>query len=312
MIYSDSHGMQRNRLTGQPEKAFMRRIASALLTLTALGLGSQAQAQAAQTLKVNYNLSLAGLPLGKADLASTFRGSKYEVQGSVKLSGLVRLFTDGKGAGTASGTIAGSQLQPRGFLVTSSSSRDERTVRMALDERNVIMAEVVPPVEPKEDRVPVKAAHKKGVIDPLSALIMPAVASKSLTDEANCNRTLPVFDGAARQNIVLTYAETRNVEVPGYSGPVLVCNARWVPIAGHRTHRPSTKFMQENRDMNVWLAPVEGQRVLFPIKVAVRTMVGMGELEAASWTVESDVKPASAKTRPARKARAPIQAGAGQ
>ncbi|MCG7393645.1 DUF3108 domain-containing protein [Microvirga sp. ACRRW] len=293
----------------------MRLIASALLTLTVVGLGSQAQAQgqasAAQTLKVNYNLSLAGLPLGKADLSSTFTGPKYEVQGNVKLSGLVKMITGGKGAGTAFGTIAGAQLQSNGFAVSSKSSGEQRTVRMALDSGNVVETEITPPVEPKEDRVPVKDADKKGVIDPLSALIMPAVASKGLTDQANCNRVIPVFDGAARQNIILSYAETKNVAVPGYSGPVLVCNARWVPISGHRTQRPSTKFMQDNKDMNVWLAPVEGARVLFPIKVAVRTMVGMGELEAANWSLEGDVKPASV-TRPAGKAREPVKAGAGQ
>jgi hypothetical protein len=290
----------------------MRSIASALLTLTLAGIGSQVQAQPAQTLKVNYNLSLAGLPLGKADLSSTFNGPKYEMQGSVKLSGLVRLFTGGKGAGTASGTIMGAQLQPQGFAVNSKSSGDQRTVRMALDDGNVADVEIVPPVEPKEDRVPVKDADKKGVIDPLSALIMPAVASKSLTDQANCNRTLPVFDGAARQNIVLTYSETKKVDVPGYSGPVLVCNARWVPISGHRTQRPSTKFMQENKDMNVWLAPVEGARVLFPIKVVVRTMVGMGELAAASWSLEGNGKAIPAAAKPAGKARQPVKAGAGQ
>jgi len=290
----------------------MRFIASALLTLSLAGIGSQAQAQPAQTLKVNYNLSLAGLPLGKADLSSTFAGPKYELQGSVKLSGLVKMITGGKGAGSASGTIVGSQLQPQGFAVNSKSSGEQRTVRMALDDGNVADVEIVPPVEPKEDRVPVKDADKKGVIDPLSALIMPAVASKGLTDQANCNRTLPVFDGASRQNIVLSYAETRQIEVAGYSGPVLVCNARWVPISGHRTQRPSTKFMQENKDMTVWLAPVEGARVLFPIKVAVRTMVGMGELAAASWSLEGDGKATPAAAKPAGKAREPIKARAGQ
>src|SRR3954463_4681844 len=115
----------------------MRFVASALLTLSLAGIGSHAQAQAAQTLKVNYNLSLAGLPLGKADLSSTFKGPKYEVQGSVKLSGLMRMVTGGKGAGAASGTIEGSQLQPADFAVTSKSSGEQRTVRMALEDGNV-------------------------------------------------------------------------------------------------------------------------------------------------------------------------------
>ena len=86
---------------------------------------------------------------------------------------------------------------------------------------------------------------------------MPALARGSLTDPANCNRTIPIFDGAARFDMVLSYGETQSVEKPGYKGPVLVCNARYVPIAGHRSLRPSTKFMEDNKDMQVWLAPVE-------------------------------------------------------
>ena len=127
---------------------------------------------------------------------------------------------------------------------------------------------------------------------------MPAVASGSLMSSANCNRTLPVFDGAARFDVVLSYAETKDVELPGYSGPVLVCNARYVPISGHRSLRPSTKFMQDNRDMSVWLAPVEGQRLLFPVRVAVRTMIGMSVVEASSWSVDGGAKVVPTSLRP--------------
>ncbi len=31
---------------------------------------------------------------------------------------------------------------------------------------------------------------------------------------------------------MLSYGETRSVEKPGYAGPVLICNARYRPIAG--------------------------------------------------------------------------------
>jgi hypothetical protein len=134
------------------------------------------------------------------------------------------------------------------------------------------------------------------------------VASKGLTDPDNCNRTIPVFDGASRMNVVLTYAETKNVDVGGYSGPVLVCNARYVPVSGHRPERPATKFMQENRDMSVWLAPVEGPRLLFPLKVSVRTMIGVGEMQASLWSLEGDGK-ASRPMRRAVRADEAIKAG---
>jgi hypothetical protein len=96
--------------------------------------------------------------------------------------------------------------------------------------------------------------------------------------------------------------------VPGYSGPVLVCNARYVPISGHRSERPATKFMQENRDMSVWLAPVEGPRLLFPLKVSVRTMIGTGELYASLWSLEGDAK----ASRRAVKAEEAVKAEASQ
>ncbi len=286
----------------------MRLIASTLVTLAFAGAGLQAQAQ---TLKVEYDLSLAGLPLGTADLSSNFEGSKYQLEGKVKLSGLARMLTGGKGAASASGSLSGAQPQSTGFSVTAKTSGEQRVVRMGLKSGNVASVSIEPPLEEKVDRIPVKDADKKGVIDPVSALIMPAVGSKNPTDPANCDRTIPVFDGASRFNVVLSYDETRTVEGPGYSGPVLVCNIRYVPISGHRAQRPGTKFMAENKDMSVWLAPVEGQRVLFPVRVAVRTMVGMSVAEASSWSVEGGAKVTPTSGRPVR-AKDAVKAGATQ
>ena len=286
----------------------MRLIASALVTLAFVGTASFAQGQ---TLKVTYDLSLAGLPLGKADLVSSFKGKKYEMQGNAKLTGLAMILTGGKGEASASGTLVEAGPRSRNFAVVSKTSDNQRSVRMGLKGGHVADVEIDPPLEPKEDRIPVKSADKKGVVDPMSALLMPALASKDLTDPDNCNRTIPVFDGASRMNVVLTYAETKTVEVEGYSGPVLVCNARYVPVSGHRPERPATKFMQENRDMSVWLAPVEGPRLLFPLKVSVRTMIGVGEMQASLWSLEGDGK-TSRPMRRAVRADEAVQAGAVQ
>jgi hypothetical protein len=292
----------------------MRLIASALVTLAFAGSGSIAQAQPlkTRTLKVSYDITLAGLPLGKADLSSSFSGSKYEMEGRAKLTGLAMILTGGKGEASASGILADA-APPRSssFAVVSKTSDNQRSVRMGLKSGRVAKVEIDPPLEPRPDRVPVKAADKRGVVDPMSALLMPAVASKNLTDPANCDRTIPVFDGASRMNVVLSYGETKNVEVPGYSGPVLVCNARYVPISGHRSERPATKFMQENKDIAVWLAPVEGPRLLFPLKVSVRTMIGMGEMQASLWSLEEDGK-ASLPIHKAVRADEAIEAGAVQ
>ena len=271
------------------------RHASALLPLAAglLALGSVAASAA--TVKADYSIWLSGLPLGNANLATTVDGSRYRMQLDVRLTGLAGLLTGGSGNATAAGTVGSGQPVPASFNITSRSSSAERTVRMGLSGGSVQALKVEPPLEDRPDRVPVREGHKRGIVDPVSGLLMPMI-TRNATDPANCNRTIPVFDGGARFDIVLRYAETKQVDKPGYKGPVIVCNARYVPVAGHRAERTATRFMENNRDMNVWLAPVEAARLLLPLRIEVRTQAGMSLIEASNWSLEGGARimPASA------------------
>ena len=266
----------------------MRLLVPAALAAAVLTLFPEPAPAKPARLAVNYGIYLGGLPLGTADLAGTFDGNDYKLDIRAKLTGLAGLLTSGRGAANSAGTFAGGRPQPTSFAVNSRSSKEQRTVRIGLASGNVAAVDITPPIEPKPDTVPVADAHKRGVVDPASGILMPVPARGEPTDPQNCNRTIPVFDGASRFNIVLSYAETKQVEKPGFRGPVLVCNVRWVPISGHRTERPATKFMEENRDMQVWLAPVEGARVLVPMRIAVATMVGPSLIEASRWSVEGE------------------------
>ncbi len=277
----------------------MRPIRTSLLGLAA-GLFTAGAASAA-TVKADYGIWLSGLPLGNADLATTIDGSRYKMQLQVRLTGLAGLLTGGKGAATSTGSVGGGHPVPSSFAITSRSSESQRTVRMGLSGGSVAALAIDPPLDERPDRVPVREAHKRGVVDPVSGLLMPVTARGGPTDPANCNRTIPVFDGAARFDIVLRYSETKTVEKPGYKGPVIVCSARYVAISGHRADRPSTKFMEDNRDMWVWLAPVESARLLLPMRIEVKTASGMSLIEASRWSIENDAKvvPASASVEDA-------------
>jgi hypothetical protein len=189
--------------------------------------------------------------------------------------------------------VGGGRPVPSSFAVNSRSSSDHRTIRMDMSGGSVSSVSIEPPLDDRPDRIPVTAAHKRNVMDPVSALLMPAL-SRDTASAANCNRTLPIFDGGARFDISLRYGETRTVDKPGYKGPVIVCNARYDAIAGHRERR-SVKFMEENQDMSVWLAPVEGARVLVPVRIAVRGTSGQVIIELARWRQQGT---ASAATPP--------------
>jgi hypothetical protein len=251
----------------------------------------------AASLKVDYAISLAGLHVGTADVAASVDGERYKVDIQARVAGLAGAFSDARGGAAASGSVASNRPLPSSYAVTSRSSQDQRTVRVGLAGGNAVSVQVEPPIEDRPDRVPVRDVHKRGVIDPVSALLMPLYGRGDLLDPAVCNRTLPVFDGGARFNIVLSYAERREVEKPGYRGPVIVCNARYVAIAGHRPDRPGTRFMEENRDISVWLAPIEGTRVLFPMRISVRTMAGVSVIEATRWAADGGGRPIRASVR---------------
>lgn len=271
----------------RPIRAFLPALAAGLLAAGAAG---------AATVKADYGIWLGGLPLGSADLATTVEGQRYRMQLQVRLTGLAGMLTGGKGAATAIGAVGVPTPVPSSFAITSQSSSAQRVVRMGLSGGAVAALDIDPPLEDRGDRVPVREAHKRGVVDPVSGLLMPAVARGELTDPANCNRTIPVFDGGARFDIVLRYSETRTVEKPGYKGPVIVCSARYVAISGHRADRPATRFMEDNRDMWVWLAPVEGARLLLPMRIEVKTSSGMSLIEASRWSAEGDARVGPATT----------------
>src|ERR1043165_7782185 len=117
----------------------------------------------------------------------------------------------------------------------------------------------VPPLEPSPERVPLTEAHRKGVVDPMSAGLMPVAGKGELLTPDSCKRKLAIFDGRTRVDIDLVYKRMDQVKADkGYQGPVVVCQVLYRPIAGHRPERAAIKYLVEQRDMEMWLAPVGG------------------------------------------------------
>jgi hypothetical protein len=243
---------------------------------------------------VRYSVSLVGLPLGFAGLNANLKPDAYGVEVTAKLTGLASVISSARGGATATGNIANARLWPATYATTSSNTKETHTVRMAMANGTVRGVEVIPPIDDSPERVPVTDAHRHGIIDPLSALIMPVGPAQSLVGPAACNRSLPIFDGYTRFDVNLTFVGLRNVRIKGYTGPVSVCAARYVPIAGHKPNRVATQFMADNRDMEVWLAPVVSAHVELPVRISVKTLVGTTVIEAQDVVVDGPGEPAPA------------------
>ncbi|GLI92537.1 DUF3108 domain-containing protein [Methylocystis echinoides] len=254
--------------------------ASAMAAVVA-GLAGAAQAE---TLKAHYALSLMGISIGNA-YASGVLDRNYRIDISMRTTGLANLVNNTKGAATASGGLTAAGPSPAAYANTTSNEEDVRTVRMSLASNAVRMVEVKPEPWDADQRIPVTDGNKRRVVDPVSALIMSVPQGQELTGPAACNRTIAVFDGVTRFDVALSYAGERSASTAGYSGPVAVCSARYTPIAGHRPDSKSTRYMAENRDMNVWLAPLPESRVVVPIHIDVKTGAGDLVIEASDFQV---------------------------
>ena len=234
---------------------------------------------------IRYSMSVAGLPIGTAALnMSVVDGGAYKIVASAKVGGVLSLVSDGKGSATALGKLAANQPVSSGYALNSVSSDKQQTIRMAIAGGTVTQTEVNPAPTPHADRIPVTEADKQGVIDPLSAMVVPVGGKGDVLDQSVCQRTLPIFDGAQRFDVKLSYSRMEKVKAKGgYNGPALVCSARYVPIAGHRAEREQTKYMVDNKDMEIWLAPVSGTRVLAPWHIVIGTQVGRLVIDAAKF-----------------------------
>jgi hypothetical protein len=240
----------------------------------------------AEMISARYSLTLVGFRIGEASARGAVSAAAYRVVLDAHLTGLAEWLAHMRIALASSGEIRRGAVLPNAYATTAASSRDTRTVRMALDAGNVRAVDISPPLEDESIRIPVSSAEKHNVLDPTSALIMAVRAGEPLVGPAACDRTLHIYDGVVRFDLMMSYTGTKDVSVKGYSGPVSVCAVRYKPIAGHRYDSRSTKFMAQNRDIEVWLAPIERAHVVIPFHIGLRTMAGMAYVDAVELHFE--------------------------
>jgi hypothetical protein len=258
-----------------------QRVAGAAFALAAL-----AAPASGATLKATYAMSLLGLPIGTATVSAEMAAGRYTVEGQARLSGLASVVNNARGASTGHGALVEGKVSPSDFATTASSATSTRTIRMAIQNNAVAAVDISPPYDEKPDRVPLRPQDTHNIVDPVGAYIVPAPKTGPALAPAACERTIPIFDGYTRFDLQLSYSGEKQVSAKGYKGPVAVCNVRYVPVAGYRKDRPATKFMADNKDVQVWLAPVEGAGTLAPFRISVKTMVGTLLIDATEFSVQ--------------------------
>ncbi len=220
-------------------------------------------------LDARYVVTLSGLPIGRGAWVIDIGDDYFSAAATGATAGLMQVFASGQGQSVARGTISGGQLVPSTYasrIVTGDKS-DE--VRMVISAGTVKELAANPPTVASPDRVPVTEAHRRGVSDPMTASLIRVPGNGDTLAPQACQRTLSIFDG----------------------------RMHFSPIAGYVRDRYAIKYLMQLRDMEMWLAPIAGTRVMVPYRASVPTPIGLGVLQATQFMSMPQPSKATAKTQ---------------
>jgi len=270
-------------------------IAIGAVALAAMMADAGSRVHAQGKLDARYSASLGGVPFGKGAWVIDVRDDQFTAAISGGTTGVLRLFASGQGTSAARGTV--SNGQPVASTYASSIHTDTKydEVRMVLNAGTVKEFVAEPPTTPLPDRVPITEAHRRGIIDPMTASLMRVPGNGGTFSPEACQRKLAIFDGRMRYDLTLAFKRLDKVKSEkGYQGTVVVCAVYFAPVAGHVPERPVIRYLVDLREAEVWLAPIAGTRLMVPYRISVPTPFGVGILQATQFISEPHPQRASA------------------
>ena len=212
----------------------------------------------------------------------------------------------------ARGTLQAGKPAVSSYVASIHSYKKANEISLKVDAGTVKDLRLDPPAETEPERVPVTDASKNGVLDPMTATLVRMPGTGDVVAPEACQRTLAVFDGRLRYDLNLAFKRIDKVKADkGYAGPVVVCSVYFTPVAGYIPTRAAIKYLKEQRNMEIWLAPIAGTRVLVPFRIEGPTPVGRAVLEADEFVVSAlpPKEPVKASIKPKNKEK-PAKAAA--
>ena len=265
-------------------------LAGLSLSLAAIAAGPQTTAAEAWPANVRavYDINFNGFNVGTFEFQSQAEQQSYTLLGNARLSVLLGAFT-WDGETRSFGLIVKQEPKPASFTFDFRSNLRVGSTKLGFANGAVTNIAHLPPEPPKPDVIPLREQHLKGVVDPLSAIM---VISRG--PSANpCDRRIPIFDGKERFDLVFSYKRDRRVVEQAPSGQpegAHVCRVKYLPIAGHKADS-DTSFMAANNEIEVALRPIPSANVFIPYQISIPTMAGSATIVSKRVEIVSPGKP---------------------
>ena len=243
--------------------AMMRLLAATTFLLCAIS------GAAGETYRGDYTVSYLGLPIARSTFTSTLTGDKFRVEGTLSSSGIGAIFDSTEGKVAAAGRFKDGATVPDSFRMEYRSGGKAKRTAIRFTAGNVTATTNVPPLRQKNAKAWVLLGRDdlKAVVDPLSATLV-----RAKTPDEVCRRTIKVFDGEIRVDLVLQPAASDgdNASREG----VMTCSVQFRPVAGYRKGKKALVYLQEKSEIVVSFAPVGSAGVYAPVYARVGTRLG--------------------------------------
>jgi len=251
---------------------------------------AQARSNVAKLFAV-YKVHFGGVDLGKFKAWVNFSGDQYSIESktNLELGFIIKgLFFKLDGAASSSGTLSAKHTRPTVYSLFFKTKKGGGRLKMDFNGNSVSQVTSQPPMRPNPRSVEVTKSDVTNVLDPLSALFVPASSQRGGLDAAVCRQQIAIFDGKHRFNLTLSHKKTVHVKKRGrrgYKGPALVCRVMYSPVSGHRPDNDGLEFMRRNRDIEAWFIPVPGTRVYVPYHISMPTPYGLATATSTVFDV---------------------------
>jgi len=231
-----------------------------------------------------YKLFFGGFEVGKYSFNSKSDGKTYATTGNAEVSALFGAFK-WKGGIESRGTLGAAAPSPTGYKLTFKSKSKTGSVTLGFDKAGVKTVALEPPKPPHPDAVPVKPEDLKSVFDPMSSIL--AMTHGNAGNP--CDRTIPIFDGKIRFNLVMSSKGEQSIKETKPSGQpkeLKVCKVKYVPIAGHKP-KDFAKPWVDYDAMEITFRPIPSANVYVPYSVTIPTTIGSAVMAAESVDITS-------------------------
>lgn len=229
--------------------------------MVAVALCAAGAAAAQTTDSASFDLRIRGLGAGSLVFSGVQEGSGYAVNGKLESGGLLGMLKRVRYDATVQGRVGSGGYVPGRYSEMADTGKRQSRAVMGYRAGVPQVTEYQPAREPRS--YDVDPATQGGTVDPLTALY---ATLRDVDAGQECNRSLQIFDGRRRTELVLG--------APQATGAGVSCAGEFRRVAGY-----SADDMAEKTRFPFTLsyAPVEGGRMRV-VEVATDTLYGRATL----------------------------------